>query len=181
MATATKAKPKAPAASKAATKSVTFVSPRIKNTRVVLKPKRIRRSDKGDVLGEEPGIAVAFINHEVTLDDQWANRHADGLGYYDDVDVDWVLEQMRSHELWHQRDGWYEKGFPPGSKLPLPEQLRPQIIEATARGDVDRLAAIREDEAASHARDEILDEVDAALRALSRSASDEGEGQKAKD
>ena len=179
MAVATPEKQQAPEAPGTSMKPTTFISPRIKNTRVVLKPKRVRRSDKGDILGEEPGIAVSFHNHYVTIDDGWVDRHADGLQYYDDVDgPDWVLNKMRTHELWHQRDGWHEKGFPPGAKLPLPSQLIPQITAAAAAGDVSQLKSIRDEEQNTHAREQILDQVNVALQALAKGADTSVEGGK---
>ena len=66
------------------------------------------------------------------------------------------------------------QGLPPGALLPLVGELRTKIIEAAAKGDVETLVEIRSTELETHARDEVLDEVAAALTAL----ADEGEDEK---
>ena len=165
---------KVPEGSESVEQSVSFMSPRIKNTRVVLRPQSITRNNTGLVIDSEPGIAVQFRNHELTINQEWADTHRKNLAYYD-VDAEWVCNQLRDHELWHQRDGWFEKGYPPGAALPLVSELRPRIIEAAANADVDTLDAIRTEEQNTHARAEILSEVDAALAALSTETKGEDE------
>ena len=148
-----------------AAKSVTFISPRLVNTRVILRSQNNVRNESGVVIRSEPGIAVEFRDHSVTLNNDWAETNSARLEHYD-VDLDWVIGRMREHKLWHHKDGWFEEGYPPGAKLPLPSELRPKIVEAAAKGDTEALAAIRDTERDTHARAEVLDEVDTALRAL---------------
>ena len=162
-----------PEGSKSVIPSVTFMSPRIKNTRVVLRPQSITRNNTGLVIDNEPGISVQFTNHELRINEEWADKNRERLAYYD-VDAEWVVEKLKSHELFHKRDGWFVQGLPPGALLPLVADLRPKIIEAAAKGDVETLVEIRSTELETHARDEILDEVAAALTAL----ADEGEDEK---
>ena len=91
---------------------------------------------------------------------------ADFAGNRLETDDKDVIKRLREDDLFQHPNGWWEEGKAPDEPKPTREAQNKAITQATAKGDLEKLDEIRQEELDTHNRRDVLENIDTAVSAI---------------